>query len=378
MSSISIASRPIGPEHRPFIIAEMSGNHNQSLDRALAIVDAAAEAGAAAIKLQTYTADTITMPGAYRIADGDSLWRGKELHQLYQEAYTPWEWHQPIMARAQSLGLVCFSSPFDETAVDFLESLGVPAYKIASFENEHYPLMEKVVRTGKPILMSTGVIELPDLEESVAFLRTCGARDLVLLKCTSTYPANAENANLLTIADMRARFGCSVGLSDHTLGIGAAVAAVALGACVIEKHLTLSRTEGGVDAAFSLEPDELKALVTESERAWHAVGKVSYTLSEKEQKQTVFKRSIYAARDLNTGHILKPVDVRVIRPALGLHPRHFHAVLGTPLRRGIGKGEPLLADHVTLETAPARPKGPASRLGTRDPAPEISQTPRSA
>jgi pseudaminic acid synthase len=348
VDSFSIAGRPVGVGHRPFIIAEMSGNHNQSLDRALEIVDAAADAGVAAVKLQTYTADTITMPGAYRIADEGSLWNGKELHQLYQQASTPWEWHKPIMQHAAKRGLICFSSPFDESAVDFLESLDVPAYKIASFENEHIPMMERVCRTGKPIIMSTGVIQSEALAESVAFLRDCGARDLLLLKCTSTYPASPEHTNLLTIPDMRSRFGCPVGLSDHTMGIGVAIAAIALGAAVIEKHLTLSRADGGVDAGFSLEPKELQALVRESLRAWSAMGKASYTLTAEEEKQMVFKRSIYADRDLETGHVLTTADVRVIRPALGLHPRYYRVVLGQTLRKPIRKGAPLTAEHIGL------------------------------
>jgi pseudaminic acid synthase len=342
---MKIAGREIGESNKPFIIAEMSGNHNQSLERALAIVDAAAEAGADAVKLQTYTADTLTMPGAYRIADRDSLWSGKELHQLYSEAHTPWEWHRPIMDRARKRGLICFSSPFDETAVDFLESLDVPAYKIASFENEHFPLMERVVRTGKPLIMSTGVIGEEALAHSVSFLRESGG-DFLLLKCTSTYPARPEDTNLLTIPDMRARFGCQVGLSDHTMGIGAAIAAVAFGATVIEKHFTLCRADGGVDSAFSLEPSELQALVRESALAWAALGGVCYLPTEKEQKQMVFKRSIYADRDLEAGHRLAAGDIRVIRPALGLPPRYFRAVLGKPLRKAIQKGQPLTEQHV--------------------------------
>ena len=344
--TISIAGRPIGPEHRPFLIAEMSGNHNQSLERALEIVDAAARAGADAIKLQTYTADTITMPGSYRIADEGSLWNGKELHQLYREAHTPWEWHRPIMERARTRGLISFSSPFDETAVDFLESLGAPAYKIASFENEHYPLIERIARTGKPVIMSTGVIGERELARSVAFLRECGIRELILLKCTNTYPASPQHSNLRTIPDMRERFRCQVGLSDHTMGIGAAVAAVALGATVIEKHFTLRRADGGVDAAFSLEPPELRMLVEESARAWMALGEVCYTPGAKERTQMVFKRSIYADRDLEAGHVLEPGDIRVIRPALGLHPRHFRRVHGQILRQPIRRGEPLTEHHV--------------------------------
>jgi pseudaminic acid synthase len=345
-NTFSIAGRRISPDASPFIIAEMSGNHNQSLDRALALVNAAADAGAHAIKLQTYTADTITMAGAYRIQDDASLWNGSELHTLYSQAHTPWEWHGPIFELAKKRGLIAFSSPFDETAVDFLESLDVPAYKIASFENEHYPLMRKVVETGKPFIMSTGVIDQLSLDASVAYLRSLGARDFMLLKCTSTYPASPENTNLRTIPDMAARYGCQVGLSDHTMGIGAAVASVALGATVIEKHFTLRRADGGVDSAFSLEPEEVAALVTETARAWQAMGRVSYVLSEKERAQTVFKRSIYANKDLSIGHRIELGDIRVVRPALGLHPREFETTFGRVLARAIRQGEPLTADHL--------------------------------
>lgn len=342
--NFTIAGRRIGADAAPFVIAEMSGNHNQSLDRALAIVDAAADAGAHAIKLQTYTADTITMPGAHRIQDGGSLWNGMELHQLYQQAYTPWDWHAPIFERAKARGIIAFSSPFDETAVDFLESLDVPAYKIASFENEHFPLIRKVVQTGKPIIMSTGVIGREGLDESVAYLRSLGAREFVLLKCTSTYPALPLNTNLRTIPDMAARYACQVGLSDHTMGIGVAVASVAMGATVIEKHFTLRRADGGVDSAFSIEPAELAALVTESERAWQAMGSVTYELSERERAQTVFKRSVYADRDLPAGHRIEPGDIRIVRPAKGLHPREFDASHGRVVQRAVRKGEPLTAD----------------------------------
>lgn len=340
-----IAGRRISLDTPPFIIAEMSGNHNQSLDRALALVDAAADAGAHAIKLQTYTADTITMPGAYVIDDSNSLWNGMELHALYRRAHTPWEWHAPIFERAKRRGMIAFSSPFDETAVDFLESLEVPAYKIASFENEHYPLMHKIVETGKPFIMSTGVISQSELDSSIAYLRSLGATNFVLLKCTSTYPAAADNTNLRTIPDMATRYGCQVGLSDHTMGIGVSVASVAFGATVIEKHFTLNRADGGVDAAFSLEPAEIAALVKETERAWHALGKVTYTLSEKEQAQVVFKRSIYANRDLEAGHQIKEGDIRIVRPAKGLHPREFSGVHGRTLTRAIKTGMPLTDEY---------------------------------
>jgi pseudaminic acid synthase len=286
------------------------------------------------------------MPGAYRIQDDGSLWNGSELHTLYSHAHTPWEWHGPIFELANKRGLIAFSSPFDETAVDFLETLDVPAYKIASFENEHYPLMRKVVETGKPFIMSTGVIDQPSLDASVAYLRSLGARDFMLLKCTSTYPASPENTNLRTIPDMAARYGCQVGLSDHTMGIGAAVASVALGATVIEKHFTLRRADGGVDSVFSLEPEEVAALVTETARAWLAMGSMSYVLSDKEQSQTVFKRSIYANKDLSIGHRIELGDIRVVRPALGLHPREFETTFCRVLVRAIRQGEPLTADHL--------------------------------
>lgn len=343
---IQIAGRDIGEHTKPFVIAEMSGNHNQSLERAIAIVDAAADAGADAIKLQTYTADTITMPGVHRITDEDSLWKGKELHDLYKEAYTPWEWHMPIFDHAKKRGLIAFSSPFDETAVDFLETLDVPAYKIASFENEHYPMIQKIIGTGKPFIMSTGVIDQKNLDESVSFIRECGSDKFILLKCTSSYPASPENTNLRTIPDMQKRYDCLVGLSDHTMGIGASVAAVALGAVVIEKHFTLSRADGGVDSAFSLEPAELRALVVESERAWLALGDVSYTLTEKDSRSMVFKRSIYIARNLSVGHILTHEDIKIIRPAFGLAPKYAASIIGKRVKRNVSIGEPLIEDMI--------------------------------
>jgi len=305
MNDIKIGNYIIGSHHKPFIIAEMSGNHNQSLERALSIVDAAAEAGAHALKLQTYTADTITMKGAYTIKDQNSLWNGKELHELYKEAYTPWEWHKPIFERAKEKGMIAFSSPFDETAVDFLESLNVPAYKIASFENTHHPLLVKVAQTGKPVILSTGVSSIADIDESVRILRKAGCKELILLKCTSTYPASPENTNLNTIPHLAELHNCVVGLSDHTMGIGASVAAIALGARVIEKHFTLSRADGGVDSAFSLEPSELKNLVIETERAFLALGKIQYGIQDAEQKSKFFKRSI------NVQYMLQKISKKV-------------------------------------------------------------------
>jgi len=329
-NEIQIGHMTIGLNHRPFIIAEMSGNHNQSLERAFELVDAAAKAGAHALKLQTYTADTITFNGKsdeFYIRDDNSLWKNQNLHQLYQQAYTPWEWHGPIFERAKSLGMLAFSSPFDLTAVDFLESLDVPCYKIASFENTDHTLLKKVAQTSKPIIMSTGVASIADIQESVQVLKNNGCTQLVLLKCTSTYPASPENTHLLTIPHMRELFRCPVGLSDHTMGIGAAVASVALGARVIEKHFTLRRADGGVDSAFSLEPEEINALVVESERAFLAMGRVNYDLSSKEQKSLQFKRSLYVVKDIKAGEAFTAENVRSIRPANGLHTRYYDQIL---------------------------------------------------
>lgn len=341
---IKLGSVSIGPDHKPFIIAEMSGNHNQSLERALSIVDAAADAGAHAIKLQTYTADTITVQGAYTIQDEGSLWKGRELHDLYKEAYTPWEWHKPIFDRALERGMIAFSSPFDETAVDFLETLDVPAYKIASFENTDWTLLKKVAATGKPVIMSTGASNLSDIDESVRLLRSLGCNNFVLLKCTSTYPATPGNTNLHTIPHMRTLFNCQVGLSDHTMGVGVSVAAVALGATVIEKHFTLRRADGGVDSAFSLEPEELKLLVTETERAFEAMGAVRYGVQKAEEKSVNFKRSLYAVEDIAEGEKLTEANVKSKRPAFGLHTKYLDHVLGKAARVSIKKGTPIQLD----------------------------------
>ena len=334
----------IGLEQQPFIIAEMSGNHNQSLDRALEIVEAAGRAGAHALKLQTYTADTITLDvqtDEFTINDNKSLWNGKTLHTLYKEAYTPWEWHEPIMQRAKELGMVCFSSPFDETAVDFLESLNVPAYKIASFENNHLPLIRKVASTGKPIIISTGMASLAELHEAIAAAREAGCENLTLLKCTSTYPADPSNTNILTIPHMRQLFNCEIGLSDHTMGVGVAIAAVALGATVIEKHFTLSRADGGVDSAFSLEPQEMELLVTETIRAWQSIGRVSYGPTEAEKKSLGFRRSLYISADMKKGDILTKDNVRCVRPGMGLTPKFFEQIIGRKITQDTLKGTPL-------------------------------------
>ena len=334
----------ISPDHKPFVIAEMSGNHNQSLERAFEIVDAAAEAGANALKLQTYTADTITFNGTsdeFVIKDQNSLWKNQNLHKLYQMAYTPWEWHKPIFDRAKAHGMLAFSSPFNTTAVDFLESLDVPCFKIASFENTDHILLKKVAQTGKPIIMSTGVASIADIQESVGILRKNGCKDLVLLKCTSTYPATPESTNLLTIPHMAALFDCQIGLSDHTMGIGAGIAAVALGARVLEKHFTLRRADGGVDSSFSLEPEELKNLVVESERAFLAMGKVNYILSEKEQKSLQYKRSLYVIEPMKSGEVFSELNVRSIRPSNGLHTRYYEEILGKTAIQDIRAGTAL-------------------------------------
>jgi N-acetylneuraminate synthase len=325
----------------------MSGNHNQSLERALAIVDAAAAAGAHALKLQTYTADTMTLDvagGEFRIDDEGSLWKGQNLHALYRQAYTPWEWHAPIMQRARSLGMACFSSPFDETAVDFLESLDVPAYKIASFENVHLPLIRRVAATGKPVIISTGMATLAEIDEAVRAARDAGCRDLVLLKCTSTYPATPESTNVLTIPHLRSMFDCEVGLSDHTMGVGVAVAAVAHGATVVEKHFTLSRADGGVDSAFSLEPAELRALVVESERAWQALGEIAYGPTAAEGKSLQFRRSIYVTEDLQAGAVLSEANLRCIRPGFGLPPKFYDILIGRRVSRDVRRGTPMSWD----------------------------------
>ena len=346
---MKIGDVSVGAGHPPFIIAEMSGNHNQSLDRALEIVDAAAKAGAHALKLQTYTADTMTIDlkdGEFYINDPNSLWKGNSLHNLYQQAYTPWEWHKPIFERARKHGMAAFSSPFDETAVDFLSELGVPCFKIASFENTDLPLIRKVAATGKPVIISTGMASVAELDEAVKTAREAGCKDLVLLKCTSTYPATPENTNVATIPHMRALFNCEVGLSDHTMGMGAAIAAVALGATVVEKHFTLNRSDGGVDSTFSAEPDEMRALVTETQRAWQAIGQISYGATRAEEKSKGFRRSIYITEDLKEGDVLTRSNLRTIRPGFGLPPKFYDQLLGRKLRKAVKRGTPMSWDLV--------------------------------
>jgi N-acetylneuraminate synthase len=336
--------RLIGRGAPPLIIAEMSGNHNQSLDRALEIVDAAAQAGAHAIKLQTYTADTMTLDvrrGEFIVGSAQDLWKGRTLYDLYKEAHTPWEWHRPILDRCRRHGILGFSTPFDESAVDFLEGLDVPLYKIASFELTDLPLIARVAQTGKPMVMSTGMATVAEIDEAVTTVRSNGCTRLILLKCTSTYPASPENSNVLTIPHLRTLFGCEVGLSDHTMGVGVAVAAVAHGATVVEKHFTLRRADGGVDSAFSLEPAELRMLAEETERAWRSLGRVMYGPTEAERESMVFRRSIYVAQDVGQGEPFTRRNLRRVRPGLGLAPKHYEELLGRTATRAICKGTPM-------------------------------------
>lgn len=346
---MKIADREIGPYCPPFIVAEMSGNHRQSLQQALRIVEAAARAGAHALKLQTYTPDTITLdaPGPdFYITDKNSLWQKNSLYSLYQEAHTPWEWHRPIFERAAELGLAVFSTPFDETAVDFLEQLQAPCYKIASFENTDLPLISKAAATGKPLIISTGMASVAELGEAVHTARAAGCRDLLLLKCTSAYPARPEDSNILTIPHMRSLFNCEVGLSDHTPGLGAALAAVAVGASFIEKHFTLSRAQGGVDAAFSMEPQEMEQLVLESEQAWRSLGTVQYGPGERERGSLQFRRSLYVAEDMKAGDLFTKKNLRIIRPGYGLEPKYYDIFLGRPAKRDLLKGLRLSWDMI--------------------------------
>jgi len=346
-TEINIAGRAIGAGHSPFIIAEMSGNHNQSLERALEIVEAAAKTGAHGLKIQTYTPDTMTLDldeREFHISDPKSLWAGTSLYKLYGEAYTPWEWHKPIFDRARELGIIPFSTPFDDTAVDFLENLDVPCYKIASFENTDLPLIRRVAATGKPLIISTGMASIAELDETVRAAREAGCKDLILLKCTSTYPATPENTNILTIPHLREMFGCEVGLSDHTMGVGVSVASVALGATVIEKHFTLNRADGGVDSSFSMEPAEMAQLVVDTERAWQALGKVSYGATEAEKKSIQFRRSLYIVKDLKAGDVLTRENVRAIRPGFGLPTKYLEQVLGKPVKQDVKRGTALNFD----------------------------------
>lgn len=344
MKDIKIGDRLIGEKHPPFVTAEMSGNHNHSLDRALEIVEAAAKAGAHGLKLQTYTPETMTLDidcNEFHIDDPKSLWKGNSLYSLYQKAYTPWEWHKSLLDRCKELGLIGFSTPFDATAVDFLEDLDVPCHKVASFENADLPLIRRIAATGKPVIMSTGMASVAELEMSVKTLREYGCKEIILLKCTSSYPASPENTNVRTIPHMRDLFGVQVGLSDHTMGVGCAIASIAMGATMIEKHFTLSRADGGVDATFSAEPAEMASLVIETERAWQALGEIRYGFTEQEKSSLVFRRSLYVSEDIKAGERFSEKNLRVIRPGLGLEPRFYDIFIGKTASKDIKRGTPV-------------------------------------
>ena len=347
LADIRLGNKIIGSNFSPLIIAELSGNHDQSLDKALEMVDVAAKAGADAIKLQTYTADTMTLDvhdGDFFIDEPNNLWHGYSLHQLYQKAMTPWDWHQSIFERAASHGMLAFSTPFDLTSLEYLERLNAPCYKIASFENTDHPLLEAVARTGKPIIVSTGMATLSELAESVEVLRQYGCKDLILLKCTSNYPARPVDANLNTLPHLAKLFNCHVGLSDHTTGLGVAVTSIALGATVIEKHFVLDRGEGGVDAKFSMEPAEFQQLVEECHRAKDALGTVYYGPTEREQSSRIHRRSLYIADDIQAGDILTNHNLRSVRPGRGLPPKYLKELLGKKVNKSAKKGTPLSWD----------------------------------
>jgi N-acetylneuraminate synthase len=347
MTPIAIAGRMIGPDQPPYVIAEMSGNHNGDIGRAFALIEAAKAAAADAVKLQTYTADTITIdhdgPG-FMIEGG--LWHGRKLHELYGEAHTPWDWHPRLFEHARAVGIACFSSPFDPTAVDFLQSLDAPAYKVASFEIVDTPLVARMARTGKPLIISTGLASPEDITDAVAAARDAGGREIILLHCTSGYPTPADQMHLRTMPDLAQAHGTLVGLSDHTMGTAVAVAAVALGACVIEKHFTLARADGGVDSAFSLEPEELARLVSDCRDAWAALGSVHYEEVEAEKAGRDLRRSLYVVADVKKGEKLTPENVRSIRPGHGMAPKHLYEVLGRPAARDLKRGEPLAWDQI--------------------------------
>ena len=345
--TIRLGAREISSACPPFIVAELSGNHNGSLERARRIIDAAIDAGADAIKLQTYTADTLTLDldaPQFRVSAPESPWTGRTLHELYREAHTPWEWHAELFDRCRRRGAPCFSSPFDASAVAFLEELECPAYKIASFEIVDLELVAAAAATGKPLILSTGLATLEEIADAVNAARDAGCRSLAILKCTSSYPADPADSHLRTIPHLREKFGCEVGLSDHTPGIGAAVAAVAFGAAIIEKHVTLSRADGGVDAAFSLEPAELGLLRIETDRAWRALGRIVEGPTAAETASRIFRRSLYVVEDLAAGTVLTRENVRSIRPGHGLAPKHLKAVLGRTANRAVRRGTPLSWD----------------------------------
>lgn len=349
MEGIKLGEIKVDRNNQPFIIAEMSGNHNQSLEQALKIVEKAAETGVHALKLQTYTPDTMSLnlnTDEFIIRDLKSDWHNQSLFELYQEAYTPWEWHQPIFEYCKKLGIIGFSTPFDETAVDFLESLNVPCYKIASFESTDLSLIKKVAKTKKPMIISTGMCTVAEIEETVNTARSEGCTEVILLKCTSSYPSSPENTNIVTIPHMRDLFQCQVGLSDHTIGHGVAVASVALGATIIEKHFTLSRADGGVDASFSAEPEEMKGLVMETKRAWQSLGNIHYGSTKAEEKSKQYRRSLYIIQDVKAGDILTEENLGAIRPGYGLPPKYYDILIGKKVNSDLNKGTPVTWDII--------------------------------
>jgi pseudaminic acid synthase len=354
MNELKIGPYSIGSGNPPFIVAEMSGNHNQSLERALMLVDAAKAAGAHAIKLQTYTADTMTLDiheGEFLIEDKQSLWCGKSLYELYQEAYTPWEWHEPIFKRCHQLGMLGFSTPFDDSSVDFLEKLNVPCYKIASLEITDHRLIRKAALTGKPIMISTGAATIEEIDEAVSVVRKAENQNIILLKCTSAYPAPPDEINLRTIPHLANTFQTIVGLSDHTAGVGVAVASIAFGSCVIEKHLTLSRADGGVDAAFSLEPAEFTELTKESLRAWQALGQVQYGVTESEKTSLSHRRSLYFVKDLKAEETITPEHIQAIRPGFGLPTKEYDRLIGRQVSKDVKRGEAVKWDLIKSESS---------------------------
>ncbi len=343
IQQIEIAGRPIGPDYPPYVIAELSANHNGKLDTALHIIDAAHKAGASAVKLQTYKPDTITLNSSsedFCIRGG--VWDGRNLYELYEEAHMPWEWHQPLFEHARQLGITIFSTPFDNTAVDLLEDLNAPAYKIASFEAVDLPLIRYVARTGKPMIISTGMADAQEIQEAIDAARSGGCKELAILHCVSGYPAPAADYKLRTIPDMISRFGLVTGLSDHTLDNATAVASVALGASIIEKHFTLDRSGGGPDDSFSLEPADMAALCRDSHTAWSALGVADYGRSSSEQGNVKFRRSLYFTRDLLAGELIGPDDVKSVRPGFGLPPKYMDQILGQKLRRDVQEATPVL------------------------------------
>ncbi|MCU7834945.1 MAG: pseudaminic acid synthase [gamma proteobacterium symbiont of Taylorina sp.] len=341
---INIAGTEIGEHRKPFIVAELSGNHQQDFSLAEKMIEKAAGAGADAVKLQTYTPDTMTFNlqnDDFVIAETDSLWHGQNLYDLYAKAATPWEWHESLFQKARSLGMIAFSSPFDESAVDFLESLNVPCYKIASFENNDIPLIKKVAMTGKPVIVSTGMASLSEIDALLGTIYETGNDQVILLKCTSNYPADASDSNLATIVHMKQTFDCPVGLSDHSTGIGVSLAGVALGACLIEKHFVLDRSKGGVDSDFSIEPEELKLLVSETKKIPPAIGRICYGGTKNEQQSKNYRRSIYASEDISKGELFNQHNIRIIRPGFGLQPKYYEDVVGRKASKAIAKGTPL-------------------------------------